>query len=67
MRIFNQLFLEGLKKNILTVSGHPDGYAFLQSAILTSISIYSQDTALLILCTWSILDLLLNATAEETL
>lgn len=52
---------------VLTISAHPHGDAFFQSAVLTTISVYSQDAALLVLGAGPVLDLLLYGPSEEAL
>lgn len=51
----------------LTVSAHTNGDTFFQSTILAPVSVDSQDRALLILGTWSVLNFLLDTASEETL
>lgn len=52
--------------HVLTVSGHADGQALLESAILASVSVQTDYEAFPISKT-SVLDLLLNAPPEEPL
>lgn len=56
-----------MKLRVLTISAHPNGDAFFQSAILTPISVDSQDGALLVFSARSVLDFLLDAAPEESL
>lgn len=51
----------------LTISRHANGDAFLQAAVLAAVPVDPQDGALLVLGAGAILDLLLDAAAEESL
>lgn len=51
----------------LTISGHTNGDTLLQAAILTTISVNPKNGALLVLCTWPILNFLLDGTPEKSL
>jgi len=50
-----------------TVSRHPNGNAFLEAAILTTVPVDAEDAALLVFSAGAILDLLLNGAAKESL
>jgi len=51
----------------LTITTHADSDALFETAILTAISVDSEDAALLILGARTILNLLLNAPTKEAL
>ena len=51
----------------LTVPGHADSDAFLETTVLTAVAVDPHDVALLILQTWTVLNLLLNTSSEKPL
>ena len=52
---------------VLTISAHAGGDAFLEATVLAPVPVHSLDGALLVLCAWSVLDLLLDRPPEESL
>ena len=52
---------------VLTISGHADSDALLETAVLTAVTVDPHDVTLLILQTRTILDLLLNTSPEKPL
>jgi len=60
-------FKNTVMKISLTIPTHSGCNAFLESAILTTISVDPQDGTLLVLRARTILDLLLDGTAEKSL
>lgn len=52
---------------VLTISGHADCNALLESAVLTSVPVDAENRTLLVLGARSVLDLLLDASTEEPL
>lgn len=63
--LYVKIFLDNGKK-ILTVSGHSDGQALLESAVLTAVAIQSYNKTLSV-SQAPVLDLLLYAASEEAL
>lgn len=55
------------KKSKLTISGHSDGDAFFEAAVLASVAVDAKYGTLLVLGAGSVLDLLLNTPPEEPL
>ena len=51
----------------LTVSRHADRQAFLEAAVLASVAVHAHDVTALVLHTHLVIDVLLNAAAEESL
>lgn len=54
-------------RQTLTISRHANGDAFLQATVLAPVPVDPQDGALLVLGAGAVLDLLLDAAAEESL
>ena len=61
------IHLVNIRKVTLTIPTHSGCNAFLESAILTTISVDPQNGTLLVLRTRTILDLLLDGTSEKSL
>lgn len=51
----------------LTISGHAHRQALLETAVLAAVAVHAHDQAVLILHTHFVVDVLLDAPAEETL
>lgn len=51
----------------LTITGHAHSQTLLETAVLATVSVHAHDQAILILHTHLVVNVLLNATAKETL
>lgn len=54
-------------RKLLTISGHAHRKALLEAAVLTAVPVHAHDRAVLVLRTYLVVDVLLDAAAEETL
>lgn len=58
---------DNLIKNVLTVTGHANGQAFFEAAVLAAVAVHAHYQAVLVLHAHLVVDVLLNAAAEKAL
>lgn len=54
-------------ERVLTISGHADGQAFLEAAVLAPVAVHTHDETIFILHAHLVVNVLLNTAAKESL